>query len=254
MASDYAYDQGWEQERARLAGLESLWDPGTRALLAEHGAVPGARVLEVGGGGGALVAWLAERVGSVLVTDIDTRFLDGLASDVVEVRRHDIRTDPLPEGAFDLIHARLVLEHLPERTEVLAKLTAALAPGGWLVIEDYDWTAFGFLGAEDLSGIADAVMDLMAEAGFERDYGRRVAGDLAACGLADVRGEARARIIDTTSPGYDFFRLSFEALRPRLIETGRLTPEAADAASAHFDAGSARVLTPLLVAGLARRT
>jgi hypothetical protein len=29
----------------------------------------------------------------------------------MELRRHDIGTDPLPEQAFDLIHARLALCH-----------------------------------------------------------------------------------------------------------------------------------------------
>jgi trans-aconitate methyltransferase len=44
----------------------------------------------------------------------------------------------LPEGGFDLIHARLVLNWLPERLSVLDKLVKALKPGGWLLIEDYD--------------------------------------------------------------------------------------------------------------------
>ncbi len=228
--------------------MESLWDPGSQALLAELG-VSG-RVLELGGGGGTMAAWLAERADHVLVTDIDTRFLDELASDKVEVREHDIRTDPLGEGEFDLIHSRLVLEHLPERREVLTKLTAALAPGGTIVIEDYDWTGFEFLGAADMDGIAQAVLDFMTEAGFEAYYGRRLVGDLADCGLTDVRGEARARVIDSDSPGYPFFQLSLEALKAQLVESGRITQEQADSASAQVGAGDLRLLTPLLVAGI----
>jgi trans-aconitate methyltransferase len=54
------------------------------------------------------------------------------------VRLHNIVTDPLPEASFDLIHARLVLVHLPEREKVLARLMAALKPGGWLVDEEFD--------------------------------------------------------------------------------------------------------------------
>ena len=52
--------------------------------------------------------------------------------------RHNIVVDPLPEEAFDLIHARLVLMHVPEREQVLASLVAAPKPGGWLVDEEYD--------------------------------------------------------------------------------------------------------------------
>jgi chemotaxis methyl-accepting protein methylase len=48
----------------------------------------------------------------------------------VRVERHDVAADPVPENAYDLIHARLVLVHLPERDRVLATLAAALRPGG----------------------------------------------------------------------------------------------------------------------------
>lgn len=51
---------------------------------------------------------------------------------------HDIVKDPLPAHSFDLIHARLVLAHLPARDQVLPRLVASLRPGGWLVVEDFD--------------------------------------------------------------------------------------------------------------------
>ena len=73
----YAYDQGWAQERERLAGIEALWDPGTEAVLAPY-VGPGDRVLEAGAGGGSVVTWLAARVGDsghVLAVDLDTRFV-----------------------------------------------------------------------------------------------------------------------------------------------------------------------------------
>jgi len=37
-----------------------------------------------------------------------------------------------------VIHERLVLQHIPERLEVLTRLTAALAPGGVILVEDFD--------------------------------------------------------------------------------------------------------------------
>ncbi|OOK82672.1 putative methyltransferase domain protein [Mycobacterium kansasii] len=40
MPRDYVYDQGFSQERTRLAGIESLWDPGTQALLDDLGIGP----------------------------------------------------------------------------------------------------------------------------------------------------------------------------------------------------------------------
>lgn len=142
MPRDYVYDQGFSEERTRLAGIESLWDPGSQAVLDALGIAAGWRCLEVGAGGGSLVQWMAGRGATVTAIDIDTRFLEQLAGDTVEVRRMDIRTDELPQREFDLVHARLVLEHLTERRRILDRLAAALRPSGWLVIEDYDWTGF----------------------------------------------------------------------------------------------------------------
>ena len=89
----------------------------------------GWRCLEVGGSGGSIATWLAARVvpsGHVLVTDIEPRFLDSLKLPSTEVRRHNVATDPLPESAFDLVHARLVPVHLPEREKVAGGKVLAL--------------------------------------------------------------------------------------------------------------------------------
>jgi len=40
----------------------------------------------------------------------------------IELSRHYLGTDPLPKHAFDLIHARLVLQHVPQRHDALAEL------------------------------------------------------------------------------------------------------------------------------------
>src|SRR5579864_7675092 len=99
----------------RFNALSSLYDSETMRQLEARGVGEGWTCLEVGGGGGSIAAWLADRVGptgKVLVTDIDSRFLQGFEAPNIEVHQHDIVTDPLTEGAFDLIHARLVLMHV----------------------------------------------------------------------------------------------------------------------------------------------
>jgi SAM-dependent methyltransferase len=40
-------------------------------------------------------------------------------------------------GPFDLIHARLLLLHLPFRRRLLRQLVDCLAPGGWLVLGEF---------------------------------------------------------------------------------------------------------------------
>jgi SAM-dependent methyltransferase len=253
MTRDYVYDQGFSEERTRLSAMEALWDPGSQALLDEIGIDRGWKCLEIGAGGGSLVEWMAGRGASVLAVDIDTRFVESLASDAIAVRRMDIRTDELPASEFDLVHARLVFEHLSDRTQILNRLATTLRPGGSMVIEDYDWTCFGFEDKDPaIDNVAEVVMRFMEQSGFERDYGRRVVRDLEAAGLTDVRGEGRARIIDSTSPGFEFFRLSFESLRGALVDAGMLSVEEAAATSARFGE-SLRVYTPIMMAGIGRR-
>ena len=101
----------------------------------------GWKCLEIGGGLGTITRWLSDRVGAhgyVLTTDIDTRFLATIGRANVEVRRHDILTDPLPDATFDLAYARLVLEHLSDPDLALDRMVMALKPGGWLMVEDFE--------------------------------------------------------------------------------------------------------------------
>jgi SAM-dependent methyltransferase len=253
MTRDYVLDQGFVDERARLSGMEALWDPGSQALLDELGIGPGWKCLEVGAGGGSMVEWMADRGAHVTAIDIDIRYIEHLGSDSIAVRRIDLREDELPQAEFDLVHSRLVLEHLAARRQILDRLVATLKPGGWMIMEDYDWTNYGFEdGSRGFSEIGDVILDFMTTAGFERDYGRRVVTDMEAAGLTDIRGEGRARLIDSTSPGFDFFRLSFESLREAVVKAGLLSAEQADAAAGTFDQ-DARLLTPMMMAGIGRR-
>ena len=134
-----------ELERARLALLEEVCDPGTVLQLDAIGVGEGWRCLDVGAGGGSATRLLAERVGetgSVLALDLDVRLLEPLASDRVEVRRHDLLGEPLPQAAFDVVHARNLLMHLPARLDALRRLVAAVRPGGWLAVCEPDSDRF----------------------------------------------------------------------------------------------------------------
>jgi 2-polyprenyl-3-methyl-5-hydroxy-6-metoxy-1,4-benzoquinol methylase len=124
----------------RHSGLEATFDGATFRYLAATGVGAGWCCWEIGAGGGSIARWLAEQVapgGSVLATDLEIKWMRA-ASAAMRVARHEVTSDPIPENAYDLIHARLVLVHLLERDRVLAALAAALRPGGWLVVEDFD--------------------------------------------------------------------------------------------------------------------
>jgi SAM-dependent methyltransferase len=251
----YTYDQTWQEERERLAGIERLWDDGTFALLGRLGVGPGAAVAEVGAGGGSVVEWLAERVGPqgrVFAADLFTRFIEPLAGGPVEVHNHDILAAPLPAAEFDVVHARLLVEHIG--TGAVANLCAGLRPGGVLLLEDYD---FGCSGAHpddpEVTSTVDAVCDLMAQLGFDRHCGRKLPAVLEAAGLHDVQADGRVRVVRGGTPETAFFRLSMTSLRDRLVESGRASHAGIDSVLQRLDDPERTLLSPLMVACWGRR-
>jgi hypothetical protein len=173
----------------------------------------------------------------------------------VEVRQANLVSDDFPIGEYDVVHSRMVLEHLSERDHVLRRLAAALRPGGTLVLEDYDWTGYGFEAADEAPARATAsILALMAAAGFDSAYGRRLVAALVDAGLEDVVGEGRSLVIDGRHPGFSFFALSFQQLAPAAIEAGLLTQDDAQVVGARLQEGKERIITPALVAASGRRS
>ncbi len=131
---DTASDLGHEQ----MELLSVMLDATTTGSFDEVGVGPGWNCLDIGAGGGSLAGWLARRVaptGSVLAVDMATDHLEEAPG--LRVLRHDVRDGMPLGGPFDLIHARLVLMHLPERERIFAELVDLLAPGGWIVLGDF---------------------------------------------------------------------------------------------------------------------
>jgi SAM-dependent methyltransferase len=137
---------GWERwpvagttdEHRRLLLMEQAYDKLTIGHLERTGVAEGWRCLEVGAGAGSIAGWLAHRAGAtnVTATELYPDYLSGLADLGVRVLRHDVAAEEAPGDEFDLIHARLVLEHIRTRDQVVERLASWLAPGGWLVLED----------------------------------------------------------------------------------------------------------------------
>jgi SAM-dependent methyltransferase len=228
----YLLDNGAREAPTRFAALSALFDPGTIGHLEGCAVTRGWHCLEVGGGSGSIASWLADRVGPtgrVLATDIDPRFLDALHLPSLEVWRHDIATEPLPEAAFDLVHARLVLMHLPERETALARMISALKPGGWLLEEEYDNASMpadpAVSPGEVLLQTQVAMMGLMEDRDVDRRYGRRLFERLRAHGLVSVGAEGRTFMWQRGSPGSALLRATYEQLRGEMVDAGYITPQ-----------------------------
>jgi len=139
--SDLEYD--------RLRAQARMWESAAEAVLDRVGLRPGATCLDAGCGPGETMRLLAGRVGRHgVVTGVD---VDAALGAVTERSLHaegypQVRfvaaeltgDEPVPGGPYDLVYARLLLFHLPQRVAVLARLWDAVAPGGVLVVQDYD--------------------------------------------------------------------------------------------------------------------
>ncbi|PYC80196.1 SAM-dependent methyltransferase [Streptomyces tateyamensis] len=210
MAEDHGYllDNRQREAGERFAAIAELFDSWTTAHLDRLGLTAGQHCWEVGAGGPGIPSALAERVGPagrVLATDLDVSWLTGPAApEGVEVRRHDVTQDPLPAEQFDLVHARLLLVHLPDRAAVLERLATAVRPGGLLVIEDAD-PALQPLACPDESGPAQLLANRvrrafrarLAERGADLAFGRTLPRLLRGAGLTEVAAEA---FFPVTSP------------------------------------------------------
>ena len=254
--STYLFEHTWDQEGRRLDLLEEVFDPGTRDALGRLPLPAGARCLEVGAGAGSIARWLCGRVGAdgrVVATDLDTGFLERLTEENLEVRRHDIVADDLEEGHFDLIHTRLVLMHIPDRDRVLRRLVAALRPGGWLVVEDFDWSSLVAAPGSTAHGlhtrINQALGHVFAAAGATVEYGRCLPLDFLAAGLVGVGAEGRVQVSLPGSPAAAWWKLNLAKLAEPLVRTGRLTgAEVAEAVEACDDPGFCGLYPVMIVA------
>jgi SAM-dependent methyltransferase len=256
----YLLDNAGTQAPARFAALSGMFDSGTIRHLEERGVAPGWNCWEVGGGGGSIASWLARRVGAtgrVLVTDIDPRFLETLKAPNLAVRRHNIVTDPLPEGTFDLIHARLVLVHIPQWETVLQRLISALKPGGWLLNEEFDSQSAPpdptVSPGEVLLNTHVAMARLMADRGFDRRYGRLLFARLRTQGLVNVGAEARMFMVQRGSPGALLVGANYEQLRGAMIEAGYITAQEFDKDLARLDDPDFMMPSSILWAAWGRR-
>lgn len=234
----YQLDKNRAEALRRLLLLARAEDLGTIACLESIGAAAGWHCLEVGAGAGTIARWLADRVGPagrVVATDIDTTLLEPLAAPPLEILRHDVVRDPLEPDGFDLVHARQVLMHLPERQAVLARLAAAVKPGGWLLVEDTDAstdrpdpTAPAAMQALYRKVVGE-IYAFVVSRGIDPSFGARLFGLLTRLGLEKVRAAGRLQIY-RGDPDEDASSHvpAFVELRDVLLERGTVTADEFD--------------------------
>jgi trans-aconitate methyltransferase/ferredoxin len=188
--------------RSGEAVINDLWernyDPPTMRIIEDLSVQPDWNCLDLGAGAGSMSYWLAGRVaqGTVLAVDVDTSQLDPQRAANLTVKQVDLAVDGLAEGAFDLILARAVFSQLPDPDKALARAVRWLAPGGWIVVED-----FYFMPSDDSPtsygrAVVDAYVKAFQTHGVDSRWARRIPARLAQAGLSSVGSTVR-----TLGPG-----------------------------------------------------
>ncbi|MER5931866.1 class I SAM-dependent methyltransferase [Streptomyces sp. NPDC002054] len=235
-SSHYADELGRTNpaEAARLRALAEALDPDTFLRLEAAGLGPDTRVLEVGAGTGTVAAWLAERCpsGHVTATDLDVSHLPAGLPEHVHTLRHDIVEDPFPDGSFDLIHARCVLMHLPERERVVERMRGWLAPGGTLLLEEIvHFPAAQMPAGDPVRRSVEAACELLASSyGMEVEWGLRATSVLHRNGFEDITADITLPALRADAAMTEWWIQTLTALGPRLRETGGMSGAEIDTA------------------------
>ncbi|QIS22776.1 class I SAM-dependent methyltransferase [Nocardia terpenica] len=221
---------GGVADAERLRGIANTTDSHTRAVLESLPAPSAARVLDIGAGTGSVARWMAtERwpQGRVLAVDQDVAIMTGEQMPAnCEVLRADVRELAPRTGSFDVVHARFVLLHLPDRDDVTALAASLLDDGGHLVVtEPYA------LGTGGLYPVVDEVMDAYnayaAAVGMDLHWSKTVPGLVSELGLSVVAVETAAGRLGG-GPGKDRWAPMIARVRDDLIAAGLATDTLAE--------------------------
>jgi SAM-dependent methyltransferase len=257
-------------EYERLRRQARVWESATGRLLDQVALGPGARCLDAGCGPGETMRQMAQRVGpSGRVTGVDVDApLGAQAVAILQADGHrqcdfarvDLTTaDPIPGAPFDLVYARLLLYHLPQRVAVLERLWDAVAPGGHLLVQDYDLRAASVTPAlESVDELVRLIIGAFSAAGCDVHVGARLPHVFAEAGLGAPDGTDVAGRLEPLADAQRMLIAVLTSLRPAAIAHGIATEQQVDAAIAAVARDAERfpdrpVLWPLMIGAWKRK-
>jgi ubiquinone/menaquinone biosynthesis C-methylase UbiE len=270
MTTAYALTRTSE-EYERLRAQARVWEAATGRLLDRVGLAQGARCLDAGCGPGETMRLMAQRVGPtghVLGVDVDVDLGAQALAMLHDAGHHHCdfaatdltASDPLPGAGFDLVYARLLLYHLPDRVEVLRRLWAAVAPGGHLLVQDYDVDSVSVIPPlESVTEFRRVAVAAFERAGCDVHVGRRLPQLFEHAGIGTPDGTDVAGLLEPFSAAQRMMLGVHAGLLDTALRHGVTTPERAAAWTAALAADVERhpdtpTLWPLLIGAWKRRS
>ncbi|WP_052424374.1 class I SAM-dependent methyltransferase [Nonomuraea candida] len=248
-----------DKERERLDAISRTYDPVTHQHIEALGLRPGMRCLDAGSGTGELALWLITHAAprEVVALDRSTVYLDRLRAPNLRVVAADLTAEDLSEtlepASFDLVHARFLLMHLPERDRVLQRLVSWLAPGGVLLLGDsIDLATPTSRESAVRAAFAALWSSLRSTIGTDITWVREYPARLASLGLVDQGLDVFLPAIIPGAPISRFWQLTFEQTRAKMIATGHVSSTELDRVLALFETPGFAELSPGMISAWAR--
>lgn len=235
--SDPTYLLGMAPEEIeRLTQQHAAWRGMTDRLWDLAGIGAGQSVVDLGSGPGLTTMDLARRVGStgrVVAVDSSAPAITGLRAAVsaagfghVEALLSDVLTVDLAALRPDIVAARWLFWVLPDPAALVARVAAALPPGGSLVVMDY--CNYHGIGSEPATPLFErifrAVEQSCADSGGSLSVAGRMPALMRAAGLRVDHVEPLQQVGRPGTPVWtwvsNFQRLYF----PTLVARGYITP------------------------------
>jgi len=198
------YIHGTEpSEQDRLAGLNRMTNA---AFIAFLNVAPGSRVLEVGSGLGLLAAEVAASAPDVDVVGVELSAAQIAAAPArprVMFLQGDAHALDFPDGRFDLVYARYLLEHVADPERVLREMRRVARAGARVAVCENDVSLLRFdppCPAFDRAW--EVFTRFQATLGGDGLIGRRLYRLFRAAGFADVQLSVQPEVHWHGSPGY----------------------------------------------------
>lgn len=235
----YMFDNSSALEYQRLDLMSKILDPWTRRYLTALGGVAGWHCLELGGGNGSIAEWLCATVGlsgSVTALDINPTLLELIPAPNLTVQQIDLRTGALPPNAYDLVTCRALLHQIAEfAPAVLARMAAAVKPGGWLLVQEPDFSLAPTTEPDTWATVWKGLLEWGRGGGVDWRIGRKLPSLVSGLGLESVQAETDVQNIRGRDRGALYFQMFFDEVRDRVVSSGLLDAAKLDAASTLLD-------------------
>lgn len=221
----------YERLRRQAAALE----PSTAALLDRIGLTAGMRCLDVGCGPGEVMRLMGQRVGAggrVVGIDLDAglgneaasilRAAGGSQFDFVGGDIHEI--DSIPGAPFDLVYARLVLIHSPNPQSLLRAMYRWVKPGGFLVVQDYDFrTLDAYPRSEPIEAFRRVFQAVFERAGLDTRIGHKLPWHFVEAGLGAPDGGDVSGILASMEQSWEMIAAVYQSVLPLALKLGITT-------------------------------